>query len=77
VSGVKAFRHPLVGELDLEFDAMQLGGGADGQRMFAYHAVPGSSSEAALQLLGAAASVSQPASDREDRRSRHGAPDGS
>jgi transcriptional regulator with XRE-family HTH domain len=50
-SGVKNMRHPLVGELELSFEAMELV--ADpGLTMWIYTAEPGSRSEEALNLLG-------------------------
>jgi hypothetical protein len=52
VSGTKHFQHPEVGRLDLEFEALLLADGA-GERILMYTAAPGSSSEAALQLLRA------------------------
>ena len=49
-TGLKRFRHPVVGELNLTFEAMQLV--ADpGLTMFVYTAEPGSKSEQALNLL--------------------------
>ena len=49
-TGLKRFRHPVVGELDLTFEAMELA--ADpGLTMFVYTAEPGSKSEEALNLL--------------------------
>ena len=50
VSGAKHFRHPEVGELTLDFEALQF---ADepGRRILMYSAEPGTPSEAALQLL--------------------------
>ncbi len=49
-TGVKHFRHPIVGTLDLAFDAMDLS--ADpGLTLTAYSAEPGSPSEDALKLL--------------------------
>ena len=49
-SGVKNMRHPLVGEVSLRFEAMDLV--ADpGLTMFVYTAEPGSKSEHALNLL--------------------------
>jgi transcriptional regulator with XRE-family HTH domain len=49
-TGTKRFHHPLVGELNLTFDAMELV--ADpGLTMFVYTAEPGSRSEEALKLL--------------------------
>jgi len=50
-TGSKRFHHPLVGELNLTFEAMELV--ADpGLTMFVYTAEPGSKSEEALHLLG-------------------------
>ena len=49
-TGVKRFHHPVVGELSLTFDTMELV--ADpGLRLFVYTAEPGSKSEEALSLL--------------------------
>lgn len=49
-TGLKRFRHPVVGELDLTFEAMELV--ADpGLTMFVYTAEPASRSEEALNLL--------------------------
>lgn len=49
-TGVKRFHHPLVGELNLTFDAMELV--ADpGLTMFVYTAEPGSRTAEALSLL--------------------------
>ncbi|MEU6666941.1 helix-turn-helix transcriptional regulator [Streptomyces sp. NPDC046727] len=50
-SGVKQLRHPLVGAMELSFENLVLPG-TSGQRMIAYTAESGSSSEAALRLLG-------------------------
>lgn len=48
--GPKWFRHPLVGELTLHVEALQL---QDGERwLYAYSAEPGSPSAEALRLLG-------------------------
>jgi transcriptional regulator with XRE-family HTH domain len=49
-SGSKRFRHPLIGELELTYETMQLAGDA-GLLMFVYTAEAGSKSEAALNLL--------------------------
>jgi hypothetical protein len=50
-TGRKRFHHPLVGELDLTFESMELV--ADpGLTLFVYTADPGSKSEQALNLLG-------------------------
>ncbi|WP_245961573.1 helix-turn-helix transcriptional regulator [Quadrisphaera granulorum] len=51
-SGTKLLRHPQVGDLDVDFQVMELLE-ADGQRMVLYTAPPGSSSAHALALLRA------------------------
>ena len=49
--GIKQFHHPVVGELSLSFDRLDLA--ADpGLTIFTYTAEPGSRSEEALRLLG-------------------------
>jgi transcriptional regulator with XRE-family HTH domain len=48
--GSRDFRHPLVGQLTLEFEALRLPD-MDDQRVVTYNAKPGSPSEAALRLL--------------------------
>jgi transcriptional regulator with XRE-family HTH domain len=51
ITGIKHFHHPLVGDLSLTYDRLDLV--ADpGLTMFAYTAEPGSRSEEALNLLG-------------------------
>src|SRR5690242_14693574 len=50
-TGRKRFHHPLVGDLELDYEAFELPGDA-GQRINVYTAPPGSSSEEALSLLG-------------------------
>jgi transcriptional regulator with XRE-family HTH domain len=50
VSGVKRFRHPEVGDLDLSFEVLHLPG-ASGQRMMTHSAELGSTDAAALELL--------------------------
>ncbi|MFD5630966.1 helix-turn-helix transcriptional regulator [Streptomyces sp. NPDC127072] len=49
--GVKRLRHPLVGDLALQFESFQLTGDSD-QMLITYHAEPGSPSAEALRLLG-------------------------
>ena len=50
-SAVKLFNHPVVGELSLSFNRMDIA--ADhGLTLFTYAAEPGSRSEQALNLLG-------------------------
>jgi transcriptional regulator with XRE-family HTH domain len=48
--GVKRLRHPLVGELSLNYESFRLPDDSD-QAMVAYHAEPGSPSAEALRLL--------------------------
>lgn len=48
--GIKKFRHPAVGEMELHFDAFELPS-APGLTMFTYTAEPGSPSEDGLRLL--------------------------
>ncbi|MDX3798246.1 helix-turn-helix transcriptional regulator [Streptomyces sp. AK04-3B] len=48
--GVKRLRHPLVGELSLNFEGFRLAGDGE-QIMVTYHAEPGSASAEALRLL--------------------------
>ncbi|MFI7674610.1 helix-turn-helix transcriptional regulator [Actinophytocola sp. NPDC049390] len=47
----KRFRHPLVGELTLSYEAFTVNG-APGQQLVVYHAEPGSPSAETLALLG-------------------------
>jgi transcriptional regulator with XRE-family HTH domain len=67
-TGVKHFRHPAVGELTLNFEAMALSAD-DGLTLTAYSAEPGSPAHDAVKLLASwAATLDQagtaPASDR-------------
>jgi len=48
--GVKQLRHPLVGELTLNFESFPLSDGTE-QTLITYHAEPGSPSAEALRLL--------------------------
>jgi transcriptional regulator with XRE-family HTH domain len=66
-SGVKHFHHPVVGALELAFEAMDLP--ADpGLTLTAYTPEPGSPSEDALRLLASWAATADPAgSDAPDR----------
>jgi transcriptional regulator with XRE-family HTH domain len=63
LNGVKNFRHPVVGDLSLNFERMDLA--ADpGLTIFTYTAEPGSRAEEALQLLGSwQATLDQPERD--------------
>ncbi|MFI6847136.1 helix-turn-helix transcriptional regulator [Kitasatospora sp. NBC_00085] len=54
--GTKEFRHPVVGELELDFEALPLPE-ASGHRMLLFSTAPGSSSEAGLRLLAASAAA--------------------
>lgn len=47
----KRFRHPLVGELTLDYESLTVNS-APGQQLVVYQAAPGSPSEQALSLLG-------------------------
>ena len=59
-SGVKHFNHPVVGELHLSFNRLDLA--ADpGLTIFTYTAEPGSRSEEGLKLLGSWAATVDPA----------------
>jgi transcriptional regulator with XRE-family HTH domain len=57
-TGVKRFRHPVVGDLTLDFEALDLPGDP-GQRMLVYSAEPGSPSYEGLQLLASWATSAQ------------------
>jgi transcriptional regulator with XRE-family HTH domain len=59
-TGVKHFNHPVVGELHLSYNRLELA--ADpGLTIFTYTAEPGSRSEEALRLLGSWAATVDPA----------------
>jgi transcriptional regulator with XRE-family HTH domain len=61
VNGIKHFHHPVVGELELNFERMDLA--ADpGLTIFTYTAEPGSRHEEALNLLGSWVATHEPAS---------------
>ncbi len=60
-AGVKQFRHPVVGELSVSYNRMELA--ADpGLTLFTHTAEPGSRSEDALKLLGSWAATIDPPS---------------
>lgn len=61
--GTKYLRHPEVGDLELEFEALQVADDS-GHRLMTYTALPGSSSEAGLQILRAGITT-------EERAERH------
>src|SRR2546421_3631732 len=50
-AGVKRFRHPLVGDVTLDYETFTVNG-VPGQMLIVYHAEPGSAAERALALLG-------------------------
>jgi transcriptional regulator with XRE-family HTH domain len=54
----KRFRHPLVGELTLDYESLTVNS-APGQQLVVYRAAPGSSSEHALALLGSLTAAAQ------------------
>jgi transcriptional regulator with XRE-family HTH domain len=60
-TGTKSFRHPVVGELTLDFEAMELSADA-GLTLTAYTPEPASPSADALNLLGSWVSSATPAS---------------
>jgi hypothetical protein len=65
-TGVKHFHHPVVGELSLSFDRLDLA--ADhGLAIFTYAAEPGSPSEEALRLLGSWAATVDSSESARDR----------
>jgi transcriptional regulator with XRE-family HTH domain len=64
-TGVKHFNHPVVGELHLSYNRLDLA--ADpGLTIFTYTAEPGSRSEEALKLLGSWAGTVEPAESASD-----------
>ncbi|HEU5416564.1 MAG TPA: helix-turn-helix transcriptional regulator [Streptosporangiaceae bacterium] len=69
-AGVKQFRHPVVGDFELDFEVLHLPDDS-GQRILTYTAIPGTASEGALLLLASRAAGSpgrrEPA--RDPRRS--------
>src|ERR1700761_8519438 len=65
-SGVKRFRHPVVGELTLAFEALDLAADA-GLRISVYSAEPGTPSDDALKLLDSWAATPSEACPDPDR----------
>jgi len=59
-TGIKRLHHPVVGDVDLTYEAMELSADA-GLTMFAYTAEPGSKSEEALHLLASWAATPEAA----------------
>ncbi len=69
-SGVKNMHHPVVGEIKLSFEAMELV--ADpGLTMWVYAAEPGSRSEEALNLLGSWTATPEKETVHADHKKRH------
>jgi transcriptional regulator with XRE-family HTH domain len=69
-TGRKRFDHPVVGELNLTFESMELV--ADpGLTMFAYTAEPGSKSEQALNLLASWTATVDQEEDHADHEKQH------
>jgi len=60
-AGKKRFHHPSVGSLTLGFEVMHLSH-AEGQRLIAFHAVPGSADHDAVVLLDMAMTPAESAS---------------
>ena len=59
-TGTKRLHHPIVGDLVLAYEALDLPGDT-GQRILAYTAEPGSASHQALQLLASWSATPEPA----------------
>jgi hypothetical protein len=57
-SGIKHFRHPIVGELHLLFEAMELSADT-GLSLYVYSPEPGSPSDDAIRLLASWAATNQ------------------
>ena len=72
-SGIKRLRHPVVGELDLSYEVMELAADS-GLRLAVFQAEPGSPSQQALDLLASWAATPQPDRQprRRERQDRHG-----
>ena len=66
-TGAKLLHHPVVGDLTLDYEALELAGDT-GQRILVYSAEPGSPSQDALDLLASWATT--PTSPRADEVSR-------
>lgn len=60
ITGTKHLRHPVVGELTLNFERLELAADS-GLTILTYTAEPGSRNEEALQLLGSWAATPEPA----------------
>jgi transcriptional regulator with XRE-family HTH domain len=69
--GVKRFRHPVVGALELRYDLLALAA-EPGLTMITYTARPGTASHDSLSLLASWAAAAETGTDRErDDRARH------
>jgi transcriptional regulator with XRE-family HTH domain len=66
VNGVKHFHHPVVGDLSLNFERLELAAD-NGLTIFTYTAEPGSRHEEALRLLGSWAATLDPATSHAGR----------
>ena len=64
-TGTKRLRHPVVGELELEYEVMDVSAD-DGLTIAAYSAEPGSRSAEALDLLASWSATPEPASTHAD-----------
>ncbi len=64
-TGTKRLRHPVVGELELEYEVMDVSAD-DGLTIAAYSAEPGSHSAEALDLLASWSATPEPASTHAD-----------
>jgi hypothetical protein len=64
-TGTKRLRHPVVGELELEYEVMDVSAD-DGLTIAAYSAEPGSRSTEALDLLASWSATPEPASTAAD-----------
>jgi len=62
-TGAKTLHHPVVGDLILDYEALELAGDT-GQRILVYSAEPASRSQEALDLLASWASAPAPTPDR-------------
>ena len=63
-TGLKHFRHPVVGELHLMFEALDVSADA-GLSLLVYNAEPGSASEDALRLLASWAATNRQVKEAE------------
>ena len=71
-SGIQPFHHPVAGDLDLEYDALEIP--ADpGQTIIAYSAEPGSAARDALDILASWAATHHQADQPDTTRPAGGA----